>query len=113
MAQPTAKTIPGRYATAPIIFAFTAGTVSETLMDWMPGDVLIAFNAHVDTAKTVTVVSKPKSRRADLTVGPQSIAAGAYYVFPRFGEQDADVLSVTCESTDIKLARLSTRAQPA
>lgn len=81
-------------------------------MDWMPGDILIALNTHNDTAKTITIVSKPKNRRANYTISAHSIAAGAYKVFPRFPPQDDDTLSVTCESTDIVLARLSTAPQP-
>jgi hypothetical protein len=80
-------------------------------MDWMPGDILIARNDNV-AAQTITIVSKPKSRRANTTITAHSIAAGAYKVFPRFPPQDDETLSVTCESTDIKLARISTAPQP-
>lgn len=111
MAQPTAVTIPSRYSTTPATFTFTAGTVTETLVDWMPGDILIARNDNV-AAKTITIVSKPKNRRANYTISAHSIAAGAYKVLPRFPPQDDDTLSVTCESTDIFLARLSTAPQP-
>lgn len=113
MAQPTAKTIPSRYSILPVKFAFTAGTTSATLMDWMPGDILIATNAHATDAKTLTVVNNPKNRRATYTITAFSLAAGEYCVLPRFPAQDDDTLSVTCQSTDIKLARLSTQPQPA
>jgi hypothetical protein len=111
MAQPTAVTIPSRYSTTPATFTFTAGTTSETLMAWMPGDILIATNENV-AAKTITIKSNPKNRRAEYDVTAYSIAAGAFVVFPRFPPQDDGVLSVTCESTDVKLARLSTAPQP-
>jgi len=112
MAQPTAVTIPSRYSVTPATFAFTAGTVAATLMDWMPGDILIALNTNV-AAKTITIVSNPKNKRSVYNITAYSIAAGAYKVFPRFPPQDDDTLSVTCESVDILLARLSTAPQPA
>lgn len=112
MAQPTAVTIPSRYSTIPATFTFTAGTTSETLMDWLPGDILIARNSHADTAKTITIVSKPKNKRQNYTITAYSIAAQSYKIFPRFPPQDDDTLSVTCESVDILLARLSTAPQP-
>lgn len=112
MAQPTAKTVPARSSATPTTFAWTAGTTSPTLLDWMPGDILLAKNTHATLAKTVTVVSNPKSKRTATTIAAFSIAAGIYVVFPRFPSQDDDTLSVTCESTDIQLARLSTKAQP-
>jgi len=111
MAQPTAVTIPSRYSTTVSAFTFTAGTVAPTLIDWMPGDILIAHNENVG-AQTVTIISKPKNRREDTTITNHSIAAGAYKVFPRFPPQDDDQISVACQSTDIKLARLSTAPQP-
>jgi hypothetical protein len=112
MAQPTAVTIPYRYSDTPVAFMWTAGTVTETLINWMPGDILLARNDNV-AAQTITIVSKPKSRRENMTIAAHSIAAGAHKVFPRFPPQDDDTLSVTCQSVDIKLARLSTKAQPA
>lgn len=113
MAQPTAKTIPSRFSIVPVKFAFTAGTTGETLVDWMPGDIAIFHNEHASLAKTFTVVSKPKAKRADYTITAFSLAADEYAVCPRFGPQDEEVLSVTCESTDIKMARISTAPQPA
>lgn len=112
MAQPTAVTIPSRYSTTPAAFAFTAGTTSATLVTWMPGDILIAFNSHASAAKTITVVSNPKNKRNNYTITAYSIPAQEYRVFPRFPPQDDDTLSVTCESVDINLARLSTAPQP-
>lgn len=112
MAQPTAVTIPSRLATAPVEFGFTAGTTSPTLITWMPGDILLVFNSHADTAKTITIISNTKRSLDTLTISAFSIPAQDYYVCPRFGPQDADVLSVACESTDILLARISTAAQP-
>jgi hypothetical protein len=79
----------------------------------MAGDILIAFNSHATLAKTITIVSNPKSKRAAYNITAHSIAALAYKVLPRFPPQDDDTLSVTCESTDILLARLSTAPQPA
>jgi hypothetical protein len=113
VAQPTAKTIPHRFSIVPVKFAWTAGTTSATLVDWMAGDILLAKNGHATDAKTFTVISKPKSRRADNTITAFSLAAGEYAVLPRFGPQDDEVVSVVSESTDIKWARLSTQAQPA
>jgi len=112
VAQPTAKTIPTRNAEDPIKFAFTAGTVSPTLIDWMPGDILLLTNTHATDAKTFTVISNPKSSRSTLTITAFSLAAGEFAVCPRFGDQDSDVVSVACQSVDIKIARLSTHAQP-
>lgn len=113
MAQPTAKTIPSRFSILPVKFTWTAGTTGATLVDWMPGDIALFKNAHATDAKTFTVLSKPKAKRADYTITAFSLAAGEYAVCPRFGPQDEEVISVTCESTDIKMARLSTAAQPA
>lgn len=112
MAQPTAVTIPSRFAVLPVAFTWTAGTVLPTLIDWMPGDILLVRNDNV-AAQTITIISKPKSRRANTTITAHSIAAGAHKVLPRFPPQDEDTLSVACESVDIKIARLSTKAQPA
>lgn len=112
MAQPTAVTIPSRYSIVPVAFTWTAGTTSATLMDWLPGDILLAKNTHGSLAKTITIVSKPKNKRQDYTITSHSIAFGTYRIFPRFPPQDDEVLSVTCESADILLARLSTAPQP-
>lgn len=113
MAAPTAKTIPSRYSILPVKFAWAAVGTSPIDIDWLPGDILLVKNAHATDAKTFTVVSKPKSKRATYTITAFSLAAGEYAVCPRFGPQDEEVLSVVGESTDIKMARISTAAQPA
>ena len=113
MAQPTAVTIPNRYSIVPVSFAFTAGTTSPQLVTWMPGDILIVFNAHADTAKTFTIVSNPKYKRGTDTMTTISVPAQGYKVIPRLPVQDDDgQISVTSESTDLKWARLSTKACP-
>ena len=112
MANPTAVTIPSRYSTTPATFAFTAATGSEQLLDWMPGDILLALNDHATDPKTITIVSNPKNRRTTYTISAHSLNAGTYRVLPRFPPQDDDTLSVTGSSTDIKFAQLSTAPQP-
>jgi hypothetical protein len=113
MANPTPKTIPSRYATAGIAFAGTAATGSVQSIPWMPGGILIALNASVDTARTVTVTSKPKASRSNVVITAESIAFGAYHVFPRFPAQDDDTLDITGSTSDIKFFVLDTKAQPA
>lgn len=113
MAVPTAVTIPHRYATAGVAFTFAAAPTTPTAIDWMPGDILIAYNASADTGYTITITSNPKSRRDAMTITAESIAFGAYRVFPRFPPQDDDTLTIQASNTDVKFARLSTKAQPA
>jgi hypothetical protein len=113
MAEPTAVTIPHRYATVPVEFQFAAAPTSATLIDWMPGDILIAYNSSADTGYTVTITSKPKNRRADTTITDFSIPFGDYFVFPRFPPQDDDELTIHASNAAVLFARLSTKAQPA
>lgn len=113
MAQPTAVTIPSRFATASAAFAFAApaGTTAVEF-DWMPGDILLAYNSSSDTGYTVTITSKPKSRRDNTVITTEAIAFGTYRVYPRFPPQDDDTLEVTASNVAVKFARLSTKAQP-
>lgn len=114
MAAPTKKTIPSRYSILPVKFAFTAGVTSAgQVLAWMPGDILLTFNGHATDAKTFTITSNPKSKRAAYTITAFSLAAGEYAVLPRFGPQDDDTITAISESTDVKWAHLSTKAQPA
>lgn len=112
MAQPTAVTIPTRHATVPVKFTWAAIGTSPLSVDWMPGDIALFKNVHATDAKTFTVVSHPKDSRSDLTITGFSLAAGEYAVCPRFGDQDLSVITANGESTDIKMARLSTKHQP-
>lgn len=112
MAVPTAVTIPSRLAAAPVSFTFAAAPTSATEIDWMPGDMLIAFNSSPDTGYTATATSNPKSSRASETITSPTIAAGAYYIFPRFPDQDGGKMHIHAANAAIKFARLSTRAQP-
>lgn len=112
MALPTAKTIPSRLATAGIAFAWTAAPTTPTAMDWMPGDILLAWNTDGSNAYTVTVTSNPKATRDTTVITAESLAAGIFHVFPRFGAQDNDTLEVSASNAAVKFARLSTRAQP-
>lgn len=112
MAAPTAITIPTRNAVLPVKFTWAAIGTSPIDIVWMPGDIALFWNAHASLAKTFTVVSNPKAKRTALTITAFSLAAGEFAVCPRFGSQDDDTLRVTGETTDIKMARLSTHAQP-
>lgn len=112
MAAPTAKTIPSRNSIVPTKFAWAAIGVSPIDIVWLPGDIALFWNAHATDPKTFTIVSNPKSKRATDTITAFSLAAGEFAVCPRFGPQDADTLNVVGSSTDIKMARLSTAAQP-
>lgn len=113
MAIPTPVTIPHRFAEAGVAFTFAAAPTSPTAIDWMPGDILIAFNSSADTAYTITIVSNPKSRRASTTITTESIAFGAYRVYPRFPPQDDDEITISASNAAVKFAVLSTKAQPA
>lgn len=112
MAAPTAKTIPSRYSILPIKFAWAAVGATPVDITWLPGDILLVTNSHATDAKTFTIVSKPKAKRATYTITAFSLAAGEYAVCPRFGPQDEEVLNVVGQSTDILMARLSTAPQP-
>lgn len=112
MAVPTAVTIPSRNATAGVAVTFATAPTTPTAITWMPGDILIALNTSADTARTVTITSKPKSRRSNTVISAESIAFGAYHIFPRFPPQDDDTLEISASTTDIKFARISTKAQP-
>ena len=112
MAAPTAKTIPTRHASLPIKFAWAAPGTSPIDIDWMPGDILLGWNTHASNGGTFTVVSKPKDSRSNLTITAFSVSAGEFCVFPRFGDQYASLLNVVGSTVDMKLARLSTKAQP-
>jgi hypothetical protein len=109
MANPTRVVIPSRYSIVPLAFAFTAATGTEQSLTWHAGDILIATNAHATDAKTVTVKSNPTAKREEYDITAHSIPAGQYRIFPRFPAQDAGVLKVTGETTDIKLAQLGTQ----
>lgn len=113
MAEPTAVTIPHRYAEASAAFLFAVAPTSPTAFDWMPGDILIAYNSSTDTPYTVTITSNPKARRASMAITTETIAFGAYRVFPRFPPQDDDTLMVNASNAAVKFARISTKAQPA
>lgn len=112
MPAPTAKTIPSRYSTTPEKFTWAAIGTSPIDITWLPGDIALFKNDHATDAKTFTVVSNPKAKRASYTVAAFSLAAGEFAVCPRFGPQDNDTLNVVGSSTDIKMARLSTAPQP-
>lgn len=112
MAAPTAKTIPTRHAVLPIKFAWAAIGTSPINIDWMPGDIALFTNTHATDPKTFTIVSNPKDSRSAVTIAAFSLAAGEFAVCPRFGDQDNSTLNVVGSSTDIKMARLSTHAQP-
>lgn len=112
MAAPTAVTIPTRHASVPVKFTWAAVGATPIDITWMPGDILLIWNSHASAAKTFTVVSKPKDSRSNLTITAFSLAAGEFATCPRFGDQDAGVLNVVGETTDIKMARISTHAQP-
>lgn len=113
MAVPVAKTIPSRFATAGIAFALAAAPTSPTAIDWMPGDILIAYNPSVDTGYTITITSNPKSRRTAVVITAEAIAFGTYRVFPRFPPQDDDTLTIQASNAAVLFGRLSTHAQPA
>lgn len=113
MAIPTAITIPSRFATVPVEFQFAAAPTVATAIDWMPGDILIAHNSSADTAYTITITSKPKSRRANTVITAFSIPFGDYFVCPRFPPQDDDTLLIQASNAAILFARVSTKAQPA
>lgn len=113
MAIPTAVTIPSRWATAGVAVTFAAAPTTPTAIDWMPGDILIAYNSSADTGYTITITSKPKSRRSNTVITAESIAFGVYRIFPRFPPQDDDTLEVSASNADVKFARISTKAQPA
>lgn len=113
MAVPTAVTIPSRFATAGVAVTFAAAPTVATAIDWMPGDILVALNSSADTAYTVTITSNPKSRRTATVITAESIAFGAYHIFPRFPPQDDDQLTILASNAAIKFARISTKAQPA
>lgn len=113
MAEPTAITIPSRFATAGVAYTYAVAPTTATPFDWMPGDILLAYNSSTDTPYTVTVTSKPKSRRANVVITAQAIAFGVYQVYPRFPPQDDDTLDVHASNAAVKFARLSTKAQPA
>lgn len=113
MAIPVAKTIPSRFATVPIEFQFAAAPTSATAIDWMPGDILIAYNSSADTGYTITITSKPKNRREDVVITAFSVPFGDYFVCPRFPPQDDDTLLIHASNAAVLFARLSTKAQPA
>jgi len=112
MAVPTAVTIPSRNATAGVAFTFAAAPTTPTAITWLPGDILIAYNSSSDTAYTITITSKPKSKRTNTVITAESIAFGAYRAFPRFPPQDDDTLEISASNAAVKFARLSTAAQP-
>ena len=112
MAVPSAVTIPHRFAEAGVAFTFAAAPTSPTAIDWMPGDILLAYNSSADTGYTITIVSNPKSRRDSMTITTESIAFGVFRVYPRFPPQDDDELTISASNAAVKFARLSTKAQP-
>lgn len=112
MAVPTAVTIPSRLAAAGVAFTFAAAPTSETEFDWMPGDILIAQNTSADTPYTITITSNPTISREDTVITAESIAFGAFRMFPRFSAQEGGKLKVHASNAAVKFARISTRAQP-
>lgn len=112
MAVPTAVTIPSRWAEASVAITFAAAPTTPTAIDWMPGDILVAFNSGAG-AHSVTITSNPKSRRSATTITTEAIAAGAYRIYPRFPPQDDDTLTINADDAEVLFARMSTKAQPA
>lgn len=113
MAIPVAKTIPSRLSTTPLEFQFAAAPTSPTAIDWMPGDILIAYNSSPDTGYTITITSNPKRSQDASTISAFSVPFGDYFVCPRFPPQDDDELTIQASNAAVLFARLSTRAQPA
>lgn len=103
MANPVAVAIPSRTATASAAFLFVAATAAEQSIPWTRGCILIALNTGVG-ARTVTIVNNPKNSRATNTISAESIAAGAYRVYPRLPAQDNDVLLVTGSHAEVLFA---------
>lgn len=112
MALPTKTVIPSRYATAGIAFTWTAAPTSPTAMPWTPGDMLEAWNTDGSNAYTVTIVSNPKNSRSAVTITAESLAAGIFHQFPRFGAQDNDTLTVSASNAAVKFRRTGTKADP-
>lgn len=103
MANPVAVAIPNRVATASAAFLFVAATTTEQSLAWGHGYILIAFNSGA-SSRTVTVVNNPANSRSSNTITAESIAAGAYRVYPRLPEQDNDVLLVTGNHAEVLFA---------
>jgi hypothetical protein len=103
MANPVAVSIPARTGTASAAFLFVAATTTAQSLAWHAGYILIAFNSGAGS-HTVTVVNNPRSSRSSNTITAESIAAGAYRVFPRFPPQDSDVLVVTGNHAEVLFA---------
>jgi hypothetical protein len=104
MANPTAVAIPSRVATASAAFVPVASTASQQSLTWARGYILIAINPAGGSTRTVTIVNNPANSRSTNTITAESIAAGAYRVYPRFPAQDNDVLLVTTSHADVLLA---------
>lgn len=100
MANPTAVLIPSRTATASSAFVPVAATTTAQSIPWKKGYILIAQNSGA-SSRTVTIVNNPKSSRSSNTITAESIAAGAFRVYPRFPAQDSDVLIVTGSHAEV------------
>lgn len=110
MANPVKVVIPSRTATASSAFLFVASTASQQSIPWERGDILIAFNSGA-SSRTVTVVNNPANSRSSTTpISTESIAAGAYRVYPRLPAQDNDVLLVTSNHIEVLFAVIGTQA---
>jgi hypothetical protein len=103
VANPTAVTIPSRTATASAVVTFVAAETTEQSLTWGHGYILWAFNSGGST-RTVTVVNNPRNSRSSNTIAAESIAAGAYRMFPRFPAQDNNVLKVTGSHAEVLFA---------
>jgi hypothetical protein len=103
VANPTAVTIPSRTATASSAFTFVAAETTEQSLTWGHGYILLAFNSGAST-RTVTIVNNPRNSRSSNTITAESIAAGAYRVYPRLPAQDNNVLKVTGNHAEVLFA---------
>jgi len=99
-------------ATAPVEFQFAAAPTSPTAIDWMAGDILIAYNSSTDTGYTITIVSNPINTRDTTTISTFSVPFGDFFICPRFQPQDDGTLTISASNAAVLFAQLSTRAQP-
>src|SRR3954469_23863063 len=103
MANPVPVTIPSRLATAGVAFIPVAATTTAQNIPWTQGSILIAYNSGAGS-HTVTIVNNPHNSRNTNTITAESIAAGAYRVYPRLPRQDGDVLVVTGNHAEVLFA---------
>jgi len=72
----------GTYGTAGLALTFTAADASNGNQFTLTGrEILIIFNAHATSAKTVTLTSAPNSKGRTGDITAQSLTAQTYYVF--------------------------------